>query len=72
MYGKAPGYPWYDRAYVVALEPWTGIPNNLNKAIEIGTQTRLKGGETIKVSLTATVITGYDSVRQVNLDGSYS
>jgi hypothetical protein len=72
VYGKAPGYPWYDRAYVVALEPWTGIPNDLQAAIKLGNQTHLKGGETIKVSLTATAITGCDSVREVNLDGSYT
>jgi len=72
VYGKAPGYPWYDRAYVVALEPWTGIPNDLKKAIKLGNQTRLKGGGTITVSLTATAITGLDAVKQVNLDGSYA
>jgi len=72
VYGKAPGYPWYDRAYVIALEPWTGIPNNLNKAIESGKQTRLEGGGVITVSLTATVISDRDSVNQVNLDGSCS
>ena len=70
VYGKAPGYPWYDRAYVVALEPWTGIPNNLNQAIQLGNQTQLKGGETIRVSLTATAITGRNTVRQIDLDGS--
>ncbi len=72
VYGKAPGYPWYDRAYVVALEPWTSIPNNLNQAIATGNQKFIKGGETLRVSLTATVITGTDSVQQIHLDGSYA
>lgn len=70
VYGKAPGYPWYDRAYVVALEPWSGIPNNLDKAIETGKQSHLEGGATKTVSFTATIISGRDSVDQINMDGS--
>lgn len=70
VYGKAPGYPWYDRAYVIALEPWSSIPNNLDQAIQQGSQIRLEGGGSRTVSLTATVITGCQTVNEVKLDGT--
>ncbi len=70
VYGKSGGYPWYDRAYVIALEPWSSIPNNLDKAIEAGTQIRLKGGGSLTVALTATAITGSETVSSVELDGT--
>lgn len=69
VYGKAPGYPWWNRTYVVALEPWTSIPNDLSKAIEKGTQSKIKGGGQIKVSFSASVITGHDSVQMIEPDG---
>ena len=72
VYGKAPGYPWWDRTYCIALEPWTSIPNNLNQAIEQGTQSQLRGGETLKVSFTATIITDVDTVNNIDQFGTVS
>lgn len=72
VYGRAPGYPWWDRTYCIALEPWTSIPNNLNQAIEQGTQSQLGGGETLKVSLTATIITNVDTVNNIDQFGTVS
>jgi galactose mutarotase-like enzyme len=72
VYGKAPGYPWRDRTYCIALEPWPSIPNDLNQAIQQGTQAQLRGGETLKVSITASVITGMDTVNNIDISGTVS
>lgn len=69
VYGKAPGFPWWDRVYCLALEPWTSIPNNLPKAIETDSQFNLKGGEHIQIALTATAITGKDTIQNIGLNG---
>lgn len=70
VYGKAPGYPWWDRAYCIALEPWTSIPNNLNEAISKGTQSILKGGGSLSVSMTAVAIHGKRTIQQIKPDGT--
>lgn len=70
VYGRAPGYPWWDRVYTAALEPWTSIPNSLEKAMERGTAARLKGGESISVKLSAVAIAGRADVKGVELDGT--
>lgn len=70
VYGKAPGYPWWDRAYCVALEPWTSIPNDLNQAIQKGTQVHLKGGGSKVVSLCAQVLHHTKSIREIKTDGT--
>jgi len=72
VYGGSPGYPWWDRAYVAALEPWTSIPNNLDQAIERGTQAQLKGGETLDVTLCAVAISGREHVSAIRADGTVS
>lgn len=69
VYGRAPGYPWWDNAYVIALEPWTSIPNNLNLALESGTQATLKGGEAITFTCTATAFTRREKVKRVEISG---
>jgi hypothetical protein len=69
VYGYAPGYPWWDRVTVIALEPWTSIPNNLNQAIEMGTKATLKGGERISFACTATGIAGRKQVAHIDLRG---
>lgn len=70
VYGGSPGYPWWDRAYVAALEPWTSIPNNLDQAIQRGTQAMLKGGETLEVTLSAVAISGHETVSAIGTDGT--
>jgi hypothetical protein len=69
VYGRAPGYPWWDNAYVIALEPWTSIPNNLNLALESGTQATLKGGEETTFSCTATAFIGRKKVERIGILG---
>lgn len=72
VYGRAPNYPWWDQVYCLALEPWTSIPNNLDKAIAQGTQSHLEGGETLTISLTATAIAGRDHVSSIDRFGNVS
>jgi galactose mutarotase-like enzyme len=72
VYGKFPGYPWWDRVYCIALEPWTSMPNSLPAAITSGTQAQLKGGGHLSVSLAATAISGVDAVTEINLNGAVS
>jgi hypothetical protein len=70
VYGKAPGYPWWDRVYCLALEPWTSIPNQLNESISKGTQKHLEGGGSLSVSLAAVAIHGKRSVQEIKPDGT--
>lgn len=70
VYGQAPGYPWWDRVYVIALEPWSGFPNSLDQAISAGRGLTLKGGDRLSVSLTAGAIAGLDHVSWIDPDGS--
>jgi hypothetical protein len=72
VYGRAPGYPWWDQVYCIALEPWTSIPNSLNLAIERKTQSCLRGGGSTSVHFAATVITGRNSVTHIDQDGNVS
>ncbi len=72
VYGKAPGFPWWDRVYCIALEPWTSIPNDLDQAIKTNTQAMLKGGEQHNISLAATVFTGLGPVNHIGTDGVVS
>jgi galactose mutarotase-like enzyme len=70
VYGRAPGYPWWNRVYVIALEPWTSIPNSLDQALQTGAARHLKGGEQLNVSLTASAIAGLDRIHHINPNGS--
>jgi len=72
VYGKAPGFPWWNRVYCIALEPWTSIPNSLTEALQAGTSSHLKGGEKREVTLCATVLQGNTAVRRIATDGSVS
>lgn len=69
VYGKFPGYPWWDRVYCIALEPWTSIPNNLNDAIRTNRQFTIKGGDSITTKLQATAIQGKSTINAIRSDG---
>lgn len=72
VYGRAPGYPWWNQVYCMALEPWTSMPNQLEGAIKAGTQAHLKGGDSLTTSLAATIITGRSSLNGISLDGTFA
>jgi hypothetical protein len=69
VYGKFPGYPWWDRVYCLALEPWSSIPNNLNEAISSNRQLKIKGGGSIITNMSATALHGYSTVSEIQIDG---
>ncbi len=69
VYGKSPGYPWWDRTYCVALEPWTSYPNNFEEAMKNHTVTTIRGNETITIPFTAVAISGVESVSGIDLSG---
>lgn len=54
LYGGANHYPWFERAYTLALEPWSSIPGNLNQAIDNRTAIRIKGHKIIETQLKRT------------------
>lgn len=70
VFGTAPGYPWWDRVFVIALEPWTSIPNNLDEATARGVQRTIEGGERLNIAFATAVITGRETVRKIHLDGT--
>jgi hypothetical protein len=63
VYGGLKNYPWYGRAYAVALEPWSSVPDDLAEAVKAGTQMKLEPGEKICTSLKAIA---YESDRRVS------
>lgn len=70
VYGKSSGYPWWDRTYCLALEPWTSAPSSLAKAMEQNTTIRIKGGESLTVPLTAVVITNANKISNIGINGT--
>jgi hypothetical protein len=64
------GYPWWNRVYTVALEPWTSFPTlGLPEAVRRGTQLVLRAGETKQTSLVATSFVPAGRVSAVGVDG---
>lgn len=69
VYGKSPGYPWWDRACCIALEPWTSYPNCFEEALGNQTVPVIQGNETITIPLTAVAISGVESISGIDLSG---
>ena len=57
MYGGGMDYPFYGRAYTLALEPWSSIPGNLETSIKDSTAIKIKKNKSIKTSLQAIIKT---------------
>lgn len=56
--GASAGYPWWGRAYVVGLEPFSSMPTNgLAEAVDNGTAMTLGPGETKVLRMRAEVLT---------------
>ena len=53
IYGGAPEYPWFGRAYVLALEPWSSLPDNINIASENNETIKIGPQQEIKTELVA-------------------
>lgn len=69
VYGKSPGYPWWDRTYCLALEPWSSWPNNHELAKDAGTLIRIKGKGSISLPMTAVAIDNADQVNRICVNG---
>lgn len=56
-FGAHTGYPWYGRAYVVGLEPFSSMPTNgLEEGAANGTAMQVSGGETVRFHLSYTIL----------------
>lgn len=61
--GATVDYPWWGRAYVLGLEPFSSHPTNgLAEAVRNGTALQLAGGEKRTLTLAATVVSGSTDV----------
>jgi hypothetical protein len=56
--------------YHVALEPWTGWPHQLDKAVAAGRHRTLPPGEALECETLAVAYTGLTSVSGIAADGS--
>lgn len=70
MYGGGTGYPWYSRAYTLALEPFTGIPDPHAASIDDVAGTRqIRGGETHHNRFRVLLYRGIKGVGRISVDG---
>jgi galactose mutarotase-like enzyme len=67
VYGTFQDYPWWDRTYVVALEPWTSMPDSFKQVLKNNQQMKVKGGGQINTKLCAKVITGKNDIHASDL-----
>ncbi|SRR5579884_1091275 len=64
------GYPWYGRAYVMGLEPWTSYPGSgLVEALAAGTARCLEPGESLEGELRAVFYESQRGIRRIAPDG---
>jgi hypothetical protein len=56
--------------YHVALEPWTGWPHQLDKAVAAGRHRTLQPGEWLECETLAVAYTGLTAVSRIGSDGS--
>ncbi len=57
MYCGIDQYPWYGRAYVMAVEPWSSMPGDYAGARKAETLLSLAAGETLNSKFKAEIIT---------------
>lgn len=53
LYCGIDAYPWYGRAYVMAVEPWSTMPANYNDAKKHGGLLELESGASIETDVSA-------------------
>ena len=67
------GYPWYGRAYVMALEPFTSIPGSgLERAIEKGTAALIGPKQSVEARVVATFIEHSNDIHSISPEGDAS
>ena len=67
---NTPNYPWYGRAWNIALEPCTSYPGGLEEQVKEGTSHLIRGMESIETELTAIVFMGLTEVTQITPEGT--
>jgi galactose mutarotase-like enzyme len=63
------GYPLFNRTYNIALEPWTGFPDNFEAARKNKTIKKIKGYEEISTTYKIVVYTGLEKVKRIDKKG---
>lgn len=53
MYCGHESYPWYGRAYTMAVEPWSCMPGDLEAAREAGEALHLEAGKSMETDISA-------------------
>ena len=53
MYCGHEDYPWFGRAYTMAVEPWSSLPGDFETASKNGETLLLKAGESMETELRA-------------------
>lgn len=70
MYGGGTGYPWYSRAYTMALEPFTSAPDPHAPNIDaVANARQIKGRETLHTRLRVLLYRGIKGVGRITPDG---
>lgn len=70
-FGAGAGYPWWKRAYTMALEPWTSYPTHgLPGAVERGAQLTLAPGEQRTTQLVAVAYASDRHICLIDADGT--
>lgn len=70
MHGS-PGFPWYQSAYVMAIEPFTSYPGGLTTVMKkTGTHRTLAPGATAEVELSAVFYEAAEGISGIALDGT--
>ena len=69
LWGRT-GYPYYGRAYTLALEPFTSPILPLTQCIEEGQAPVLRGGHTLASRLEAGIFEVASGIKRLDFDGS--
>lgn len=68
--GGTPGYPWYGRSYVMAIEPFTTIPAlGLAHAASVNTAARLGPMSSLHIQMAAVLFQDSRAIRSCSPDG---
>ncbi|MEM4311977.1 MAG: DUF4432 family protein [Nitrososphaerales archaeon] len=67
---NTPNYPWYGKAWNIALEPCSSIPGTgLAEQVREGNFLKLEAGESLETEIIATIYTNYSKVKRIDEEG---
>lgn len=70
VYDGMDHYPWFGKARVFAMEPYSSVPDQLNRAIEEGTALTLQPGEETSTKICAMIYDFRGRVENAEVDGN--